>query len=640
MEHRRGPLAALRWTARLAIPALIAAALILDARIDRSPPESTAPSAASATRIEIPPADALTSSWFCPVVGMTGSGSALGEATTRLLLTNTTDEAVSASVELRGRITGRQFVTVDMAPASTSVVRTADHARDEIVGALVEASSGGLAVSRQFVSPLGIDEARCSSLLSPAWHVPVGDTQTDAVMTLAIMNPLPRDAIVDVTFATEAEFGPFVAPELTGVVVPAWSTVAVNAGEYARRRDIVAASVHARTGRVAVDVLLAYDGTVGRRGFAAELASPRPSQHWLLPSAGIDDSTHLSVRVFNPSDEVAQAAALVADGTSQDRVSFAVPAQDVVELTAQAPSEQAPGPQTLLTQPGTPFAIVVESRNEVPLVVWAETLTGLTDSPKTHIPIASTRLPDTDQNSTPPDTANPDDQVGTGSASTGSQDSTTGTGSASTGTDQNSTPPDTANPDDQAGTGSASQDATGIGAGEGSDAGNRCVPHCDGFLDTGVGAGEGSDADAPGIEDTTAGAALDLAPVLPAESGLAFAAGIGEARNRWLASIGADPSADAFLTIMMDPLAASDAPDATRRVTIQTLVGETVGVVEIPPSGVATHRLSSGTTLALTSETPFAALAWQARPGTAGVSASHPIARQAADEHKPTSTSR
>ena len=189
--------------------------------------------------------------------------------------------------------------------------------RDEVIGALVEASSGGLAVTRRFVSPLGVDEARCSSVLAPNWYVPVGDTQADALGLLAIMNPLPRDAIVDVTFASEAEFGPFVAPGLTGVVVPAWSTVVVDVGEHARRRDVVAASVRARTGRVAVDSFVAYDGSIGRRGFAAELASVNLGGRWLVPVAGIDDRTHLWVRVFNPSDEVAEvAASVVAEGCS------------------------------------------------------------------------------------------------------------------------------------------------------------------------------------------------------------------------------------------------------------------------------------------------------------------------------------
>ena len=323
----------LRWLPRLLIPLALAAALVIDARDDRAAPTIAVEGPQAQAQVAVPPPDALTSSWFCPLVGMRGPVQGFGEVTTEVLLTNMTAEVASVSVEFRGRTTGRQYVMADVAPHSTGVVSTSDYVRDEVTGALVEASSGGLAVTRRFVSPLGIDEARCSSVLAPDWYVPVGDTQTDALAVLAIMNPLPRDAIVDVTFASEAEFGPFVAPALTGVVVPAWSTVAVDIGEHARRRDVVAASVQARAGRIAVDSLVAYDGSVGRRGLAAELASVAVGPRWLVPVAGIDVGTHLWVRIFNPSDDVAEvAASIVSDDPLSDRLAFAVASHDVVQL--------------------------------------------------------------------------------------------------------------------------------------------------------------------------------------------------------------------------------------------------------------------------------------------------------------------
>ncbi len=387
-----------RWLGRLVIPLALAATLVVDGRIDRGPSAAASPSASAApTQIEVPSPDALTSSWFCPVVGIRATLPSFGETTSELLLTNMTQTPVSVSVELRGRTTGRQYVTAGVAPLSTGVVNIADYARDEIVGALVEASSGGLAVTRRFISPLGMDEARCSSVLAPSWYIPVGDTQADALGVIAIMNPLPRDAIVDLTFATEAEFGPFVAPALTGVVVPSWSTVAVNVGEHVRRRDVVAASVIARTGRIAVDSFVSYDGSVGRQGFAAELGSVSESENWLVPLAGIDETTHVTVRVFNPSDDVAQIVAQVkVAAADSDRVAFAVAAHDVAELTVEplgelAPS-LAPGSGTLAVPAAVPFAVLVKSQNGVPVVAWAETLVGSDANPLTDLPIASDRV--------------------------------------------------------------------------------------------------------------------------------------------------------------------------------------------------------------------------------------------------------
>lgn len=558
----------LRWLPRLLIPLAIAAALVIDARDDRTPLSAAVEDPEALTQVVVPPPDALTSSWFCPVVGMRAPVQGFGEVTSEVLLTNMTAETASVSVEFRGRTTGRQFVTADVAPHSTGVVTTSDYVRDEVIGALVEATSGGLAVTRRLVSPLGVDEARCSSTLAPNWFVPVGDTQADALGVLAIMNPLPRDAIVDVTFATEAEFGPFVAPALTGVVVPAWSTVAVDVGEHARRRDVVAASVRARTGRIAVDSFVAYDGSVGRRGLAAELASVAAGDRWLVPVAGIDDRTHLWLRVFNPSDDVAEVAASVASHDSRsDRVAFAVASHDVMELKVEPPGELAPGLATLLAPAGAPFGIAVESQNGVPIVVWAETLVGSAASPLTDIGAASASV------SAAGDTAVPD----SGGESTTVVAQTGGT--------------------------------------EGADA-----PVGDPASD------EGDDESSVEM----------LPPVHRAQSGLAFVPGIDRTSDRWLVVIAAESGGEALLTIMTDPPAAADgdgsqdgdpsgSTNSDRRVVVGTLGRETVALIDVPASGVVTHRLASGTTRLLVSDTPFAVLLWQARSGSEGLSVAHPL---------------
>lgn len=549
-----------RWLPRLLIPLALAAALVIDARDDRAPASVAAEGQQAQAQVAVPPPDALTSSWFCPLVGLRAPVQGFGEVTTEVLLTNMTAEVASVSVEFRGRTTGRQYVMADVAPYSTGVVSTSDYVRDEVTGALVEASSGGLAVTRRFVSSLGIDEARCSSVLAPDWYVPVGDTQTDALAVLAIMNPLPRDAIVDVTFASEAEFGPFVAPALTGVVVPAWSTVAVDIGEHARRRDVVAASIRARAGRIAVDSLVAYDGSVGRRGLAAELASVATGQRWSVPVAGIDDGTRLWVRIFNPSDDVAEvAASIVSDDPLSDRLAFAVASHDVVELKVTPPSELAPGLETLLAAPGVPFGVSVASQNDVPIVVWAETLVGSAASPLTDI------RADPD----PASAVEPEAESVTVVAQAGGETGATTSGGAD------------------------------------------------------------GEADEPAVEARP--------PVLRARSGLAFVPGVVQTGDRWLVVIAPQSGGEAFVTIMTDPFAQSegdaegdDAASAAAgddgRVVVATLSRETVAVIDVPASGVITHRLASGTARLLVSDTPFAVLLWQARVFDAGLSVAHPVA--------------
>ena len=573
----------LRWLPRLLIPLAVAAALVIDARDQRSPPSITAEGPQALMQVEVPPPDALTSSWFCPVVGMSVPGGGFGEVSAEVLLTNMTAEAAGVSVEFRGRTTGRQFVRAGVAPHSTAVITASDYVRDEVVGALVEASSGGLAVTRRMVSPLGVDEARCSSVLSPDWYVPVGDSQADALAVLGIMNPLPRDAIVDVAFASEAEFGRFVAPALTGVVVPAWSTVAVDVGEHARRRDVVAASVRARTGRIAVDSLLAYDGSSGRRGLAAELASVAAGERWLLPTAGIDEGARLWVRVFNPSDSVAEvAASVVTDDSLGDRLAFAVAPHDVTELQVEAPGELTPGLETLLAPPGVPVGISVASQNGVPIVVWAETLVGSAADPLSDAADA---------------TAADDDGEPAGDAGgdVGEEASTVVV----------------AQPDAAGQPAASARDAAAVAAG-----------------------GEPDDGPGTAPESEIESEVRVRAPTLPVQSGLAFAPGVVQTSERWLVVVAPEAGGEAFLTVMTDPYASAadgddgpaDSTGGARRVIVETLSGETAAAIDLPAAGVVTHQLASGTTRRLVADGPFAVLVWQARVGGAGLSAAHPVA--------------
>ena len=547
----------LRWLPRLVIPLLVAGALLVDARLEPASSNEAVEPPELRTEVTVPPPDALTSSWFCPVVSMRAVAVGRAEAAAELLLTNTTGATASVSVELRGATTGRHFVMTEVPPRSTQTLVVSNYIDDELAGALVEASSGGLAVTRRFVSPLGIDEARCSSLLSDRWYAPGGDTQVDALHSLAIMNPLPRDSIVDVTFATEAEFGPFVAPALRGLVVPAWSTIVIDVGEHARRRDVVASIVEARTGRVAVDSFVAYDGTVGRRGFSAELATATPHERWHLPVPGVDDHTRMWLRVLNPSDDVAEVSAeVITDGANGDRLTFAVASRDVVELIVEAPSGRAPGLTTLLADPGMPFGLAVGSSNGIPIVVWAEVLVGSAANPLTDLPTA--------QAQSRADDAEQDSRVTTIVAQT-----------------------DESGPDFDA---------------------SRPEPRTDGSQDDAV-----PDEGSPEVS-----AAL-IEPVLAARSGLAHVPGIGQARLRWLAVIPAEAGSETVLMVQMD------SSEASRRVVVGTLDGHTVAVIDVPPAGVATHRLSSGTTRLLMSDTPFAASVWQATAGGAGLGVAHPV---------------
>src|SRR5207253_9988262 len=103
----------------------------------------------------------------------------------------------------------------------------------------------------------------------------------DARGILALFNPFPDDAVVDISFATDQ--GRAEPRAVQGLPVPAGSTVLVNAHDVVRRRAVAAASIVARTGRLVVDRLQAFDGSAGRSGISLTLAAARGANAWYFP---------------------------------------------------------------------------------------------------------------------------------------------------------------------------------------------------------------------------------------------------------------------------------------------------------------------------------------------------------------------
>jgi hypothetical protein len=262
----------------------------------------------------------------------------------------------------------------------------ANHTNDELVSALVEAPISGVVVTRRLRSSIGSDVATCSSVVADEWYVISADTQADALDQLVIYNPLPTGAVVDLRFASEAEVGPYVSPELSGLVVPAASSILVNIGEHVRRRDIVAATVQARLGRVVVDHLQTFGGSSGRLGFSAHLATATSSTAWHHPVVRLGDDERVSVMVANPTDVVAAVDVTVVTGEGKvESVAINVGPYDVTRVDVRSILEEHVADGTLFVLPGL-FGIIVESSNGIPVVSGVEAASGPDGSPGRESP--------------------------------------------------------------------------------------------------------------------------------------------------------------------------------------------------------------------------------------------------------------
>src|SRR5262249_39376507 len=145
-----------------------------------------------------------------------------------------------------------------------------------------------------------------------------------------LFNPFPDDAIVDLTFATEQ--GHIAPAAFQGLVVPANSLVPLDVGDHVRRRAQVAASIHARRGRVVVEALQAHNGD-GHRGVALTLAAPRTATNFVFPdgraAADADEQLHL----YNPNaDEAAVELDLILESGQAQPFELRVPAHDQITI--------------------------------------------------------------------------------------------------------------------------------------------------------------------------------------------------------------------------------------------------------------------------------------------------------------------
>ncbi len=571
------------WPLRLLVPAVIVAALIIDIALGESDTSLADPVAVKVVNeVAVPSEEILTSTWFCPVVHMRNvlpPGGAESDATeeaeefiplevdAEILISNISDRSVQVLLELNST-RDRESLSIVIAPRQVRIVDVTEVEVEpgELMSAVVEVAGGGVAVTRRLVSPWGVDQARCSSTVSTQWLIPMGDTQADSRDLVVIHNPLPRHSVVDVSLASEVEPGAFNVPELQGVVIPGRSAKVIDIAEFARRRTVASATVSVRTGRVAVDHLAVYSGSVGREGFSTELAIPNASEFWWLPLPGIDDLTHTIIRVVNPNEELAEVEVSATSGGEEpfaDSASVIVLPNDVTEIRLATSSVVQPDSHTLLAVAGGPVAVSVRAINELAIAVAVEVLIGDSAKPSLLGDLA-------EQDANVPEQTEPE------------PDETPAEEPGEVPVDQE--------PVDQDPT-----DAEGPSA-------------------------EDELAEEEPIEDEFAEEELveddhfeQGPPLIDALAGLTSVPGHTAPSTRWLLVTPPDPDASAFLTLMaVPPPADSEAedPDAEQQepapavVVLRLLSGERLAEITVPASGAVTEQLPRGTVFLLESEVP------------------------------------
>ena len=312
---------------------VLAAGLLVDGARDDAEVRSEEASVDDVAFPVAPDAGALSSTWFC--AGGTGDEEAFADHVVEIA--NDGERPVSVSMTVFGGFVAPPLASVEPedldeepegedppettstteAPAppapvnqqievparSVERVRLGDVLEAPVVSALVEAPSGSIVVEHRITSVHGFDVKPCATEGATTWHFAYGDTTVDARELLVLFNPFPDDAIVDGRFSTED--GVREPERFDGLVVPGRGTVAVDVGDDVTRREEVAATIRARTGRIVVDRIVRVDSDPDR-GLTLQLGVPNPQEAWVYPDGRLSETLREEYVVYNPTDELAE----------------------------------------------------------------------------------------------------------------------------------------------------------------------------------------------------------------------------------------------------------------------------------------------------------------------------------------------
>jgi hypothetical protein len=322
-------------------------------------------------------AGALASTWYCAA----GTGDAGGMADHSITVFNPGDRSVGVAVTVYGGVLASSSPTTAeaaQAPAMAAPppgargfvlpgrdrveLRLGDLVPAPLVAALVEASGGPVAVEHRVTGPHGVDLGPCASATAPVWHLASGATTRDAREVVVLFNPFPTDAIVDITFETDA--GSREPVRFQGFPVSAGTVVGVDIGDDVAREPQVSATLRTRAGRVVAERLQEFDGSLGPEGLAVALGVPEASTGWAFPDGVVDDSRTERIVVYNPGNERADVEVQVLPTSDEP-----APAPQPFRLSIRAGTFAAVdyGAEDRVV-PGMEHATLVRSTNGVPVV--------------------------------------------------------------------------------------------------------------------------------------------------------------------------------------------------------------------------------------------------------------------------------
>lgn len=240
----------------------------------------------------------ISTSWFCP-----GAAAGDGLDSANIVLSNPGDGDYTASIS---------FLSGDAAESSTVVVPArsqldVDLLRGRTVGVIVpvvEIIGSVGTVEQELVYAAGDVTSQCVSQTSDTWYFADGFTAEGSTQRIALVNPYPDTAVVNVAYTTSA--GRRTPSVLQGIVLPAKTVKSISMADVgATNESRIAVEVVATTGQIIASRMQHYLGG-GRLGYSTTVGSPEPLGEWWFTSGRTGAQVTEQLVVFNPSDQAAQ----------------------------------------------------------------------------------------------------------------------------------------------------------------------------------------------------------------------------------------------------------------------------------------------------------------------------------------------
>lgn len=294
-------------------------------------------------------ADGAPSTWYCAE----GTANPGGRANEQVLLGNVGRQPMRARVTVNG---GAEVVPVTrelVVPAGrVQRVPVSSIAPIAEPGVVVETTGGRAAITHRLDGNGDTAVGPCSREPNRIARFAAGTTAKGAQLWLALMNPYPDDAIVDVSALTESGVrGP---AKLRGIVVPRLSRISVALHDALPRVDTVATQVRVRQGRAIVEESQTLDGTDGRRGLTLALGQST-SKAWRFPFGVVGSGHQERLVVANPDSRETEVT-----------VRFALDAAAAVEpLRIVVPPASVVTPDLARVPPGVGFSVTVTASRPI-----------------------------------------------------------------------------------------------------------------------------------------------------------------------------------------------------------------------------------------------------------------------------------